>query len=442
LAIALTGDHIREARRRIGKTQAALAAEAGISASYLNLIEHNRRRVAGDTLTSITAALNLPAGALAQGSEPEVLADLRSAAAEHPVADADPGTAQSFAARFPEWATLVSTLARQARDQTRVITALSDRLTHDPLLAENVHAMLSHITAIRSTAGILSQVEDIPNLQKRRFLETLADESDRLSDTAGMLADYLGAATQPTGMIGTVEELLDRFLRRHAHSFDALDREAEGGYPASFYASRVQAIIDDLLGKDVPGPARTRIRSHLETYAEDARTLPLQTFASAAAKANYDPMVLADQFRCGLPTVFRRLAVLRRPWIDAPQFGLIVVNASGQPRHRHPRPDFILPRHGLACPLWPLFRAFTRPGVPLLDRIEHDTGQVFATFSIALPREVRGFGADPDLLSYMLIAQEDEIDHRPDTPPRPVGTSCRICTRKDCPARSEQALLA
>ncbi|MDP1576045.1 MAG: helix-turn-helix transcriptional regulator, partial [Cypionkella sp.] len=41
---ALTGTRLRERRVALGQRQADLAETVGISASYLNLIEHNRRR--------------------------------------------------------------------------------------------------------------------------------------------------------------------------------------------------------------------------------------------------------------------------------------------------------------------------------------------------------------------------------------------------------------
>ena len=42
---ALTGTRVRERRLLLGLKQADLARTAGISPAYLNLIEHNRRRV-------------------------------------------------------------------------------------------------------------------------------------------------------------------------------------------------------------------------------------------------------------------------------------------------------------------------------------------------------------------------------------------------------------
>ena len=125
---SLAGSRIREARRRTGLTQAALAKKAGISPSYLNLIEHNRRRIGGRVLNAIAAALGTRASDLAEGSSPTIIADLQAAAAEHPGSPADPDTAEALAGRFPAWAEFVLTLNRQVRDQHAVIRALSDRI--------------------------------------------------------------------------------------------------------------------------------------------------------------------------------------------------------------------------------------------------------------------------------------------------------------------------
>ena len=43
---AFAGSRIRERRLALGLRQADVALRAGISGSYLNLIEHNRRRIA------------------------------------------------------------------------------------------------------------------------------------------------------------------------------------------------------------------------------------------------------------------------------------------------------------------------------------------------------------------------------------------------------------
>jgi len=54
---AFAGSRIRERRVALGLRQAEVALRAGISGSYLNLIEHNRRRIGGKVLLNIAAAL-------------------------------------------------------------------------------------------------------------------------------------------------------------------------------------------------------------------------------------------------------------------------------------------------------------------------------------------------------------------------------------------------
>ncbi|NRB02999.1 MAG: helix-turn-helix transcriptional regulator, partial [Rhodobacteraceae bacterium] len=77
---ALTGSRIREKRIMAKLKQAELARQANISASYLNLIEHNRRRIGGKVLLSIAAALEVDPSDLTEGAEAQLLATLRAAA--------------------------------------------------------------------------------------------------------------------------------------------------------------------------------------------------------------------------------------------------------------------------------------------------------------------------------------------------------------------------
>ncbi|MCB1369110.1 MAG: helix-turn-helix transcriptional regulator, partial [Rhodobacteraceae bacterium] len=80
----LTGSRIRERRIMGGLKQADLARRAGISASYLNLIEHNRRRIGGKLLLDIAEALDVEPAMLAEGAEATLIAGLREAASDLP----------------------------------------------------------------------------------------------------------------------------------------------------------------------------------------------------------------------------------------------------------------------------------------------------------------------------------------------------------------------
>mgnify|MGYP001802980991 FL=1 len=75
---ALAGTRIRERRIMTGLKQADLARNLGISASYLNLIEHNRRRIGGKLLLDIASALGVDPSVLTEGAEAALIAALRS----------------------------------------------------------------------------------------------------------------------------------------------------------------------------------------------------------------------------------------------------------------------------------------------------------------------------------------------------------------------------
>ena len=104
---ALTGSRVRERRLALGLRQAQVAQGAGISASYLNLIEHNRRRIGGDVLARLAVVLGTEAAALADGAEGTLAADLRDAAAGAAGARPELERIEDFVGRFPGWAELV-----------------------------------------------------------------------------------------------------------------------------------------------------------------------------------------------------------------------------------------------------------------------------------------------------------------------------------------------
>ena len=76
------GLRISSRRRALGISQAALAQQAGISASYLNLIEHNRRQVGGALLLRLAHELKVDIGELSGEAEHRLIADVDEALAD------------------------------------------------------------------------------------------------------------------------------------------------------------------------------------------------------------------------------------------------------------------------------------------------------------------------------------------------------------------------
>src|SRR4028119_893529 len=74
---ALIGRMVRRLRLEKGLAQQALAARLGISASYLNLIEHDQRAVTATLLIKLTEALQVDLAALSGARERALETGLR-----------------------------------------------------------------------------------------------------------------------------------------------------------------------------------------------------------------------------------------------------------------------------------------------------------------------------------------------------------------------------
>ncbi|GGL65004.1 helix-turn-helix transcriptional regulator [Wenxinia marina] len=422
---ALAGSRIRARRLDRGLAQADLARAAGISASYLNLIEHNRRRIGGRLLNRIAAELEVEPAVLSQGAGRPLLDQLAAAAAA-PGSEAEEDRAEAFAEAFPGWAALVARQAARVGELEGRVAALTDRLAHDPRLATSLHELISAVTSIRSTASILVGADDLDRDWQERFHRNIHDDSLRLADASRELARRLepveGAAASPA-------EALAQFLDRTDHHVAALEGPEPAATPAEVAAG-------------VPGigpPAAQRLATAwLSRYAADARALPLTEFGAAARETGYDPAALARRFGAPLAAVLRRLAALP-PGEGHPPTGLAVCDGAGALLQLKTAPGFVLPRAGPGCPLWPLYQALGQPGraIRAAVALPGDAPRLLV-YAVAEPVAPAAFGGPVLTEAVMLVLTDPPpgLD-----PPAPVGIACRICPRRRCPARREPSVL-
>ena len=224
---ALTGTRVRERRLEVGLRQADLARMAAISPAYLNLIEHNRRRVGPALLSALAAGLGVEEAALAEGAESALFEGLREAAAGAPDAGAgapETGRVEEFVSRFPGWAGLLA--ARQARIGAleRTVEALSERMAHDPFLSASLHEVVSAVTSVRSTAAILAETEEIDPEWRARFHHNIHEDSLRLSEAAAALVAYLDTSQESETGLSSPQEEVEAWLARAGWHLAALER--------------------------------------------------------------------------------------------------------------------------------------------------------------------------------------------------------------------------
>lgn len=426
----LTGSRIRERRIIAGLKQADLARKIGISASYLNLIEHNRRRIGGKLLLDIAATLGVEAGALTIGAEAALIASLREAASGASIATNELDRAEEFAGRFPGWAEVLNTAHRRIAGLERTVETLNDRMAHDPQVAASVHELLTTAAAIRSTASILAEDKTITAEWRDKFHANIDQDSRRLSDSSKALVGYLDS-TETAGDVQTVgspQDELDAFLEAHEYSFHKL----ENGH------ATVTEVLQDApqLGSVA---AQHIARLTLERLQSDAKQVTLVALRDALGKDAIDPIALARQFDVPVSLMLRRLAAL-----PDTQTGLVVCDRSGSFVFRKPVSGFAIPRFGAACPLWPLFDVFALPGQVVRRTVQHvGRGSAeFDCFAVAEPAGHAGYNTAPLVQATMLILP---LTTSTTTPPQgvlKVGSTCRVCARSKCAGRREPSILS
>lgn len=427
---SIIGTRIRENRLLRGLRQSELAKAVGISPSYLNLIEHNRRRIGGKILLEIAATLNVEPSVLSQGAEAALIAGLQEAARRDVEGNsAEQDRLEEFAGRFPGWAKLLVDLHRRSEELEHSVKALTDRLAHDPHLAESIHEVLSVVTAIRSTASILVDPKPLEPEWQNRFHRNINEDSRRLAEGAKALAQYLDAAPGSESDIRSPQDELDTFLSENRYHFTPL--EIGGG-----------ATVDDILDVDqfLTLPAAIEMaRTVLKQYEADAHRVHYGELLAEIEKRGVAPIELADAMNVNPATIFRRLATLPEEHVGP--IGLAICDGSGTLLLRKPFDGFLVTRMSGSCPLWPLYRVLAQPDVPLQMRLQQVGRDARPVTAMAVAERVgpMQFNVPPTLRAYMLVVPMSVTDEAECLVE--VGTSCRVCSREGCLSRREPSAM-
>ncbi|MEL7299233.1 MAG: helix-turn-helix domain-containing protein [Pseudomonadota bacterium] len=383
---ALTGSRIRERRLSIEMRQADLAREVGISASYLNLIEHNRRRIGGKVLLSIATALDVEPAALSEGAEASLLQTLAEAAntMAGTARPAEIDRVEELAGRFPGWASLIAQQAARIERLEETLEELNDRLSHDPFLSAQVHEMLSTITAIRSTAAILADDPDIEPTWRNRFHGNLREDALRLTSATEALVTYLDTQTDGADPKQSPQDELDAWLEHRRHYLPEIEEGRDVALP------------------DFSTPATQLAREYIARYTDEAGMLPEARLAARMAEIGSDPLALAHDMGLPLDVLLRRMG--QCPCVGE-GVGLAECDSDGTLITRRAPEGFPIPRTGVGRALWPLFSALARPHVPIRAELQVVDGQGarMLAFAYAATRDPVSYGAEPLLRGTLLL---------------------------------------
>ena len=429
---ALTGTRIRERRTVMGIRQTDLARTVEISPSYLNLIEHNRRRIGGKLLVDLAAALGVEVSALTHGAEAELVDQLSEAAVADAGIAAEIDRVEEFVGRFPGWAQLIAHQRRQMTRLQRQVDTLADRLSHDPELSGVLHDLLSKVTAIQSTATILAETGDLDRDWQEKFIANLSEDSRDLAARSASLVGYLDGSAESELTLASPQEELEAYLGRSGFHIAALEEGGAGldaarAEAAPFLTSEAGVVLAD---------------AHFRQYRADAEQMPLSAVREVVAEYGVDPTAVAAAFSADAAAVLRRLAAVPSA-PGAPPAGLVICDGSGALILRKPTEGFLIPRYGTACVFWPLYRALGQPGRAVNARLVQPgtPDRPCAAYAVCAPVPPLSFDDRQPMQSTMLVVPEALSRDSSGAVPVEMGSSCRTCPAEACPARREASVL-
>jgi predicted transcriptional regulator/transcriptional regulator with XRE-family HTH domain len=438
MARALIGRTVRRLRSEQRLSQQALAVRLGISASYLNLIEHDQRAVTASLLIKLGETLRVDLATLSGSGERQLEVSLREAFADPLLsADAVPdGEIAELAATAPNAARAVLALYRAWR-----------------VAREDAGGI-----ALPSGRRVL-----LPNEEARDFFDDRANHFPSLETAAERIAGELRAAPaemnhaiaerlrREHGLTVTVQKL-DGALRRYDPATrrlalsEMLPRESRGFHMAFQLAllearETAETIVTDAAPSSPE--AAMLIRVGLLNYVAGALLMPYAAFAEAARALRHDMEALAARFGVSFEQSCHRLSTLQRQGAWGVPFFFLRVDPAGNVSKRFSAAGFPFARYGGSCPRWVVHTAFARPGEVQVQVAELPDGAAFLCFARTVTRPARGWG-DPrpvhvvamgcSLANAEDVAYADGIDvvHAKVG----IGLSCRLCDRPDCRSRA------
>jgi len=233
------GLRISSRRRALGVSQAALARRAGISASYLNLIERNKRHVGGSLLIRLADELDVELSELSGDSEHRLIAELDEAFADPVLAAVDMPASRDLVAQQPAAAQAIARLRRAYLGATANADLYADRLRSDPLLAQLLTVVQAGqlrldgkpAEAIRLLRPLLRGDELFQVHSALRAAYAAAGQDEDALAEARWLAQHRGRAYIETGGSQVLQTLnvadTTLALREQARSLARLGQDAE-----------------------------------------------------------------------------------------------------------------------------------------------------------------------------------------------------------------------
>ncbi len=436
------GGRIRRLRRQRRLSQADLAQALGISASYLNLIEHNRRKVTVPLLFSIAGHFGVEPGELVESDEGRLVGDLMEAFGDDIFADSDltnldirdlananPAAARAVLRLYDHFKLASSGAApKQAPGDTEPFHLATDAISD--FLQENAnHFPILEETAERVRADIDNSGDSF-EAGLRTYLFNVLGLEVRLASLTHGIARQLNTERRQVLVSDLVPAETASFLL--AQQVGQLVAEVD--------------IAEIIAASNLPdGDAPVLARNVLSAYFAAALIMPYAPFLKACRDYRYDIERLGRRFGASFEQVCHRMTTLQRKGASGIPLHLVRTDIAGNISKRFSLSGIHIPRHSGACPRWNVYAAFMAPERINVQLSQMPDGQQFFCIARTItkgdyrhnaPRRYLSIGLGCAVHHAKEMVYSDGMDLTSPQQIVPIGVGCRICPRMECGQRA------
>jgi predicted transcriptional regulator/DNA-binding XRE family transcriptional regulator len=446
------GPKIRALRRGQRMQQAELARRLGISPSYLNLIEHNRRPLPAELLVKLSEILPIELKTLSAAHDGRLIADLLEMFG-------DP-LFENHELIAPDVRDFATTHHSVARAVLRLYEAYRGTRESAQNLAAQVLSQNGDVDELHRFRFPTEEVNDLLQRHLNYFHEIEAG-AEALALSAGLeseslfnaLATYLKQSKGVEVRIaqaGPMQSALRRFDPEQGVLFlsEVLRRGSRNFQLAYQVGLLTQADVLERIAADpllTTDESRALCRVALANYYASAVLMPYEPFLKAAQAERYDIDLLGHRFRTSFEQTCHRLTTLNRPGAEGIPLHMIRIDIAGNISKRFSASGLRFARFGGACPRWSVFEAFRTPGMTRIQVSQLPDGQRFFELARTVNKESGGFraphtqyaiaiGCDVSHAREMVYADGLDLSNREAVVG--IGPTCRLCDRMDCEQRA------
>lgn len=448
------GSRLRQLRRERDLSQASLAATLGLSASYVNQIEHDVRPLTVPVLLRITEAFGVDATFFSRDDDSRLLAEVQDVMLDREInpANVELQELSEMVYNHPQLARAMVEMHQRYRNVRDKFSIAVDNRTNTP-----------------EERRPIAEAVSMPHEEVRDFIYARQNYFDALDRRAEAIAAQLG--WQPYDSRAMEDSIARRLQMDHdvtitsskeesgtLHHFDPETRlltihaRLNPGQRAFRMATElgyleandlIEGIVDD--GIWSTPEARTLAIRGVASYFAAAVMLPYKIFHSEAEKSGYDIEYLGQLFGVGYETTAHRLSTLQRPNLRGIPFTFVRVDRAGNMSKRQSATGFHFTHYGGTCPLWNVFETFTNPGQVLRQFAQMPDGRNYLWISRTVRHHEARFGEVDKMFAIGLGCEARHADRtvysrgfnlQDLSTATPIGSGCRVCTRENCAQRA------